>query len=314
LQAIVKFILILGILFIFVGYGTDKLLQTFTGVTYLQGDQVDDGLLTTKTGITVIEYEDHILVKRIDGYNYLVTAVKQIDNHISGGLIAEFLLKVLEVNLSEELSILDIFKLVFAVLITPIFFGIVLLTILKLVFKWLPVNWGFASVSLSLLLLFLGIYQPFIDSISDIRMLIAYDRKTSGEAMEVLYNAVDKNTSDENKGTAIITSIFPSKAKTDEIVIDIGDQLKPISRNGQNIEPPNLLSIINYSTYSNASEKEQKKIQSDQIKHNANEIRKLAYFIYADIEMGEGNSNTQFSEYARELVSLYDLNQTAAGE
>ena len=109
----------------------------------------------------------------------------------------------------------------------------------------------------------------------------------------------------ENKNFLLLSTIFPAKQEQNEIRLYLGDQLKAIDSSPENAAPPNLVNIYQSEQYQKADELEKKKLAKEQIKQNANEIRKLLFWVYSGVDMGEGNSNTEFSAYSQELVHLY---------
>ena len=104
---LLKFFIVLGIVFIFIGYGTDKLLQTFTGVTFLQGDTLDNEVVSLRTGITVIEYEDHLLVKQSAGYIHALEAFKYMGGKFAT-VLQGFLPEFLEMDITSDVSTFDV--------------------------------------------------------------------------------------------------------------------------------------------------------------------------------------------------------------
>lgn len=295
----------MGIIFIFIGYGTDKLLQTFTGVTYLQGDTIDNDLVSLRTGITVIEYDDHLLVKQSPGYIRLFKAFSYIDDKVSGGLILDFLSKFLEIDINSDVSTFDFMKMLLIALVVPVLLGAIFIWVLKLIGKKVFRSWFFVTTSFALLALFFVTYKPIIDHFATGRMLFAYNHAASEATMEIVQSAIDQKTENREQEFSLLSTIFPAKQEQNEIRLYLGDQLKAIDSSPENAAPPNLVNIYQSEQYQKADELEKKKLEKVQIKQNANEIRKLLFWVYSGVDMGKGNSNTEFSAYSQELVRLY---------
>ena len=302
---LLKYFIVVGIAFIFIGYGTDKLLQTFTGVTYLQGDTIDNDVVSLRTGMTVIEYDDHILVKQSIGYIRFITAFKYIDNKMLDGLFQDILPSFLEMDLTSDMGFFDVIKMFIIVSAIPVLFGVIFIWLLKSIGRKIFSSWFFVATCFSLLVLFFVTYQPLIDNISTVRMLFTYNRDASEATMEILQNAIDQKTENTEQATSFLSAIFPANKEQNELSLYLGDQLKPINNSTENVSPPNLVSIIQSEAYQKADAQEKKKLEAEQIKQNANEIRKLIFWVYSGVDMGEGNSNNEFSVYSQELVRLY---------
>ncbi|MGM0901246.1 MAG: hypothetical protein ACQEXB_09140 [Bacillota bacterium] len=307
---LLKYFIVVGIAFIFIGYGTDKLLQTFTGVTYLQGDTIDNDVVSLRTGMTVIEYDDHILVKQSVGYIRFITAFKYIDNKMLDGLFQDFLSNVLELDLtSDDAGFFEVIKMVLIVSAIPFLIGAIFILLLKSVGRKIFSSWYFVATCFSLLLLFFVTYQPLIDNIATARMLFTYNRDASDATMEILQNAIDKKTENTEQATSFLSAILPAKKEQNEISLYLGDQLKAITSSTEHAPPPNMVNMIHSEAYQKADEQEKKKLEAEQIKQNANELRKLIFWVYSGVDMGEGNSKTDFSAYSQELVRLYFKNE-----
>jgi hypothetical protein len=305
---LLKYFIVVGIAFIFIGYGTDKLLQTFTGVTYLQGDTIGNDVVSLRTGMTVIEYDDHILVKQSVGYIRFITAFKYIDNKMLDGLFQDFLSNVLELDLtSDDAGFFEVIKMVMIVSAIPFLIGAIFIWVLKSVGRKIFSSWYFVATCFSLLLLFYVTYQPLIDNIATARMLFTYNRDASDATMEILQNAIDKKTENTEQATSFLSAILPAKKEQNEISLYLGDQLKAT----EHVSPPNMVNMIHSEAYQKADEQEKKKLEEEQIKQNANELRKLIFWVYSGVDMGEGNSNTDFSAYSQELVRLYFKNEAS---
>jgi len=302
---LIKYFIVLGIAFIFIGYGTDKLLQTFTGVTYLQGETIDNDVVSLRTGITVIEYDDQILIKQSIGYTRFITAFSYLDDKMFDGLFQGFLSSVLEMDLTSDGASVEILKIAIFVLAIPFLVGAIFIWLLKSVGRKIFSSWYFVATCFSLLLLFFVAFQPLIDNIANVRMLVAYNRDASETTMEILQNVIDKKTENPEPATSLLSTIFSGDKEKDEISLYLGDQLKAINGSPENATPPSMVNIIHSEAYQKADEHEKKKLVAEQIKQNANELRKLIFWVYSDIDLGKGNSNTEFSAYSQELVRLY---------
>jgi hypothetical protein len=309
LRTLVKLICVVGIAFIFIGYGTDKLLQTITGVTFLQGDTIDNDVVSLKTGITVIEYDNHVFVKQSSSYVRFITAFKYIDDKLFDGLLQDFLEEFIEMDMNSEVSTFDVIKMFLVVSFIPVLLGIILIGILKAVGKRIFSSWFFAATCFSLLVLFFATYQPIIDNLANVRMLFTYNSEASKTTMEILQSAVNKKAENRDKANSLLSSILSNTKEQNEMSLYLGDQMKAIENSPNSSSPPNLVNIIESEQYQNADEKEKKKLEEEQIKNNANEMRKLIFWIYSSLDMGKSNSNTEFSAYSQDLVDLYYKSQ-----
>ena len=283
LKFFLKLFFVVGIAYIFISYGTDKLLQTFTGLTYLSGDTIDNDVVSLKTGITVFEYDDHILVKQASGYIRFMALFQFIDDRLFSGLLQEFLPSFLGMDITSEVSTFDVIKLFLVVSAIPVLVGIIFIIVLKKVGKKLLYggSWFFVGAFLSLLVLFFTVYQPIVDNIANVRMLLTYNSDASEATMEILQSAVDKKVKEEGQANTILSHFFSDKEKQSEIHIYLGDQLKVIHNSPAHALPPNLTNIIQSERYQNADGNEKKKLNDEQIKHNANELRKLIFWVYS---------------------------------
>lgn len=290
-----RLIIGLALAFLFIAYGVDTFLQSVTGVTYLQGDTIDNDLVSLKTGITVIEYEDHLLVKQSTGYVRFLTAIKSINEDVGN-----FTEGWLEINF-DDIKILDILKLTFVVLFFPIIIGLLVKYLLKTLGSKL-FSLG-AIGAFSLIILFLATYKPLIDGMANIYLLVTYNGEASDATMQILENTIVQKSKNKKSGDSVLTAFLTSQKGKNEIRVNLGDEFKKIKNNSK-ISPPDLLKIIHSEKYVKANKKEKKKLQKEQIKYNANELRKLIFFIYADIDDKE-ESNRLYSPYAQSLVNLY---------
>ena len=146
-------------------------------------------------------------------------------------------------------------------------------------------------------------YQPIIDHLATARMLFSYNHEASEATMEIVENAVDQKADKRDQENSLLSEIQILKQK--EFRIYLHDQLKPIDGSPEHASPPNLVNILQSEGYQKADEQEKKKLAKEQLEQNANEIRKLLFWVYSGIDMGKGNSNTEFSAYSQELVTLY---------
>ncbi|MBV7504787.1 hypothetical protein KW850_05850 [Bacillus sp. sid0103] len=151
-----------------------------------------------------------------------------------------------------------------------------------------------------------GAMKPLVDTSTVLYMVFNYDDEDSKAVMSILKEHLTIATKEDQDKTASF-SLFDTVGKDEgEIQVFLGSKLKPGTANNKPVPPPNLTNYIESEAYKKSNQAEQTKLKQQQIKYNANELRKLIFSNYADIDMGPSRSKTIFSDYAQALASEYE--------